>query len=317
MGFRISDVTIFNDAIRHTRLNRFALSELQSAISSGKRLNSLADDPSSAAKVLGLRRAVARIDQFDRNSDSASSMLENTETALSTLTDVLIRLRELAVSADIEDAQFNQIKPEVEQLFSEVLRLANTRINGQYIFGGFVTDTPPFSQAGVFTDGNAALPTITSNGDNEAVMVQIGESAASRIQVNVPGREVFFGALDTVDDVPDGGRVNIFDVVRDLRTALDNPGVPNRPVDLLPQLDQALNQVNQVRGRNGARLNRLEITSNQLSALQASIELQRSKLEDLDIISAISDLQSREATFQASLAVTARVIQPSLLTFLG
>ena len=67
----------------------------------------------------------------------------------------------------------------------------------------------------------------------------------------------------------------------------------------------------------GATLNRLDITKSQLQSLNITLQTQRSAVEDVDIIAAATELASLENSYQASLAVTARVIQPSLLNFLG
>ena len=108
MGYRISDATIFHNAVRNTRLNRFGLSQLQAQLGSGKRLVSMGDDPTSGTRILALRRTDARLDQLDRNIDAARRRLEPTESQLASLSGLLSRLRELAV--DVDGVQ--QISPE-------------------------------------------------------------------------------------------------------------------------------------------------------------------------------------------------------------
>jgi flagellar hook-associated protein 3 FlgL len=319
MPFRVSDATVFDNAVRSTRLNRFALSEIQNQLSSGKRITSLADDPTGASEILGLRRGFARVEQYDRNVEGARTALEPTEAALASLTDVLIRLRELAVSADIETAQFDNIKPEVEQLFDEVFRIASTEVAGRYLFSGFNTDTAPFTKVGSFVDGvvDASVPPepyASYTGDNGVLQIQIGE--ATTVNASITGRVVFFGSSDG-DDTPDTNNVDIFDVIRDFRNRLEDPTGVGAPADVTGNLDAALDQVLRARGSIGATLNRLDITQAQLRSLEATLEAQRSALEDLDLISAATELASLENTYQASLAVTARIIQPSLLDFLG
>ncbi len=314
MAFRISDATLFNNAVRNTRLNRFELSQLQSQFSSGKRVNSVGDDPSAASQILGLRRGLGRIEQFERNIDTARAVLEPTESALASLTDALTRLRELAVSADIEEAEFDQIRVEVEQIFDTVVALANTSVNGRALFGGFVTDALPFTKTGDFSDGADAPPPSTSYiGDNGVFQIQIGESTT--VAANVSGREVFLGSTDG-DDTPDPPNVDILDTIRELRNRLRDPSANGPPAGTLDALDAALDQVLRARGTVGATLNRLDMTHAQLQSLEVTLETHRSSLEDLDIIAAATELQSRENVYQASLAVTARVIQPSLLDFL-
>jgi flagellar hook-associated protein 3 FlgL len=319
MAFRVSDATMFQDAVRFTRLNRYAMSELQNQLSSGKQVNSLGDDVTAATEILGLRRGVAQIEQFDRNIEGARASMEPIEASLSSLTDVIIRLRELAVSADIETGEFDKIKPEVEQLFEEVLRIANTNVGGRYIFAGFDTDSVPFTKVGSFVDGVVDTsvppePYAQYNGDNGVQQIQIGESTT--VNASVTGRVIFFGSSDG-DDTPDGNNVDIFDVIRDFRNRLEDPNTVGIPADVTGSLDAALNQVLQVRGTVGATLNRLDITKSQLQDLKLTLETQRSVIEDLDLIEAATRLANLENTFQASLAVTARIIQPSLLNFLG
>ncbi|MEE9281781.1 MAG: flagellar hook-associated protein FlgL [Myxococcota bacterium] len=321
MPFRISDATIFQTAVRNARLNRFSLAQIQAEIGSGKRINSLADDPSDARRILDLRSASASVAQFRRNVDSARARLEPAEAALASLTDSLTRLRELAVSADIEEPQFDLIKPEVEQLYDEMLQLANTRTTYGFIFGGFVTDAAPFTKVGDFVDGvvdeATPDPDVVYSGDGGIVRIQIGE--ATTIEVNVPGAAVFGGDF-TAPAGTDPGRVDLFDVVREFRNRLEDPtdpafAVPG-PAEVIDDLDTALDQILELRARIGASLNRLDATESRLQSLEIVQEAERSRLEDVDFISASTKLAQRENIYQASLAVTARVLQPSLLDFL-
>jgi flagellar hook-associated protein 3 FlgL len=232
------------------------------------------------------------------------------ESTLSSLTDVLTRLRELAVSADIEQPQFDLIKPEVEQLYDEMLQLANTRTIHGFMFAGFVTDAAPFTKVGNFVDGvvdeATPDPDVVYSGDTGVIRIQIGE--ATTIDVNIPGSAVFEGDFSAPPGT-DPGRVHLFDIVREFRNRLEDPNNPAfaqpGPGEMIDEFDVALEQVLSVRGRIGANLNRL---------VQ---EAERSSLEDLDLIAASTELAQREIIYQASLAVTARVLQPSLLDFLG
>jgi flagellar hook-associated protein 3 FlgL len=106
-------------------------------------------------------------------------------------------------------------------------------------------------------------------------------------------------------------------VVQDLINRLDDPATNGQPVETLDELDAALDQVNRIVGRLGARSNRLETDASKIDSLRVVVERERSLLEDADLIEVITELQSRESTFQATLSVTARIIQPTLLDFLG
>jgi len=311
MTTRIADSIIFASATRGAQLQRSALNALQNQVVTGKRLNSVSDDPRGAARVLSLKSTLERIDQFERNIGLGKATLETTESALNDLGDVLIRVRELAVSADVEEEQFDLIAAEVEQRFSQILGIANTRVGDRFVFGGFVTDSAPVTQTGQFGD---PAPIVAYNGDSGQIFVQADES--SQVQLNVTARELFFGSTDG-DDLADGPRVNIFDVVQDLVNRLRDPDTNGAPVEVLDELDAAIQQTSETLGSVGARANRLDSTVQQLQALRVVAEQERSFVEDADLIEVLTELQTRETALQATLAVSARILQPSLLDFLG
>jgi flagellar hook-associated protein 3 FlgL len=317
MGFRVSDATIFLNALRHTRLNRYRLSQVQDQFGSGKRINSLGDDPGDATRVLGLRRDAARLEQFDRSIESARTRLVPSESQLSSLTDLLSRLRELALAATDPDTQGkrDQIRAEVEERFEELFQIANTRHGDGYLFSGYRTDLPAYTRGSDFPLGvvDAVNPTATYNGDANVQLIRIGE--ASQIEASIPGSVVFEGDFDG-DGATDANRVNLFDTVRELRNRLLDPTTGD-PKAMTGELDLAIQQVVEVRGRIGAMLNRLDTTEDQLGNLKLALETERSAIEDLDPIEASTRLVSHETTYRASLAVTSRVIQPSLLDFLS
>ena len=321
MPFRVSDNNLFETAIRNIQRNRVGLEQLQIRASTGKRINRTSDDPSGASQVLALKNALGRIEQFKRNMDSATASLEAAENTLSGVTNVLIRLRELAVSADTEVAEFNLIQPEVEQQFDELLKLANARSgNKSFIFGGFLNGSAPFTASGGFVEGSPS-PTVTFGGNTGEIRVQVGENAF--LATNLNGREIFTGDVqagdvgfgDTDDNLPDPPRVNIFEVVADFRDALRTQDT-DAIFQVISDFDQAIDQVLNARGISGARLNRVETSKNQLASFELTLQKERSAIEDDDFIRTVTELQTRELTFEASLSITARLLQTSLLDFL-
>ena len=322
MAFRVSDSNLFDSAVRNIQRSRYSLQQLQIRATTGKRINFVSDDPSGATQLLGLRRTLERVEQFQRNIDSARADLEAAEVALSGVTNVLIRVRELAVSADIETAEFDLIQPEIEGQFNELVKLANQR-NGKkaFLFGGFLNSATPFTASGAFVPG-APSPTVSFNGDTGQVQVQIGENAF--LGTNLNGREIFTGDVqagdvgmgDTDDNLPDPPRVDIFEVVGRFRDALRTQDTTTIG-QVITDLDQAMDQVLKARGTTGARLNRLAAARSQLDSLELTFEKERASIEDDDFVRTVADLTQREFTFEASLAITARVLQRSLVDFLS
>jgi flagellar hook-associated protein 3 FlgL len=310
MPFRVTNTTLFNTAIENIRRNQELLGKLQQQAGSGKRLNAVSDDPADAAQLLGLRRTMDRLEQFQSNISAGRANLEATEGALAEISNHLIRLRELAVSADTELEQFDMMLPEVEGIFNEIVRLGNSRSGSGYVFGGYRTMSAPFDASGDFVGvppGNPLPSALLGEID-----LQIGESAT--VTTNLLGASVFKGDSDG-DGSPDAGQVDIFQVVGDFRDALANQD-PDGIFAAIGEIDQALDQVLNSRGIAGARLNRLEVAERQLESLDTTLQLERSAIEDVDFVETITKLTNVENTYQASLAITARILQTDLADFL-
>jgi len=211
----------------------------------------------------------------------------------------------------VETSAFSQIQIEVEALFEQMLQISNARSDRGYLFSGFRSRTAPFSAPLPFNPSGPS-PSVSYNGDIQNVLSQVGET--STLKRNLTGAEVFLDDVNQ-DGIPEPGRVDLFQVLGNLRDALrtqNSAGI----LSSIGELDSAIDQVSTARGIVASRLNRLDITSRQLEDLRVSIESERSSIEDVDFVAAASDLASRESALQASLAVTTRVLQSSLVDFL-
>jgi flagellar hook-associated protein 3 FlgL len=155
----------------------------------------------------------------------------------------------------------------------------------------------------VDNDSGFLIITITqgTDGDKNGMSIIAGENVET--DINVDGEELFLSG------------VNIFEVLRELKTGLeinDSAAIS----DQLGPLDDAFDQILKARANVGAKLNRLEATENHWADFKLNITQMLSDTEDADMIKTMTDLASQEAAYQASLAASARIIQPSLIDFL-
>ncbi len=159
------------------------IAKLQEQLATGKRINKPSDDPAMAARSVELRQASSQLGQYERNTNFAESRLSFEETALTSVSNVLMRVKELALSAstDTVSVQDNDIfRIEVEQQLAELIDYANSRDNsGDYIFAGNKARTTPF---------NSSNP-VTYSGDDESRSIQIG--ANRTVSSSHTGAEVF------------------------------------------------------------------------------------------------------------------------------
>ncbi|MDH5632703.1 MAG: flagellar hook-associated protein FlgL [Gammaproteobacteria bacterium] len=126
------------------------VSQTQLQLATGKRLLTPADDPTGAARILELEKAVAATEQYNVNANAADSRLKLEETALQSIMNAIHRTRELAVQGNnaVNNVESRRaIADEVKQLLAQMLETANTRdANGEYLFSGYQGLTRPFSR---------------------------------------------------------------------------------------------------------------------------------------------------------------------------
>lgn len=148
---RISSQSIRNLFVAQLGIQQAGLSKTQLQVSTGLRFNRPAEDPVAASQSLDLQRALEQNDQFQTNTGLATSRLQLSEGTLSSVTDNLQRVRELAVQAAnaTETAEGRRmIATEVRQRLDAILQLANVQDgNGQYLYAGYSTGVRPFSNS--------------------------------------------------------------------------------------------------------------------------------------------------------------------------
>ena len=110
---------------------------------------------------------------------------------------------------------------------------------------------------------------------------------------------------------------NLFDVLRDLIIALEDPNYDPAAVEAqLQPLTDAAKQIELVRAEGATNYSRLDITENQLARLKTDLEDMLYETENADMVEAILNLQLEETAYQTSLETAARIIQPTLIDFL-
>ena len=151
------------------------LSQTQNQITSNKSFTTAAQNPTAAGAVNNYNQALAQSQQYDTNANSAQTRLSTEDSALSQVQIQLQSLRTLALEANNSSLSTQDraaIATQATQIQNSLLALANTQDgNGEYLFGGFATQTQPFTLSATGA---------TYNGDQGQRQVQIaaGQSVA-------------------------------------------------------------------------------------------------------------------------------------------
>lgn len=156
----------------------------QAQVASGSKLLSPADDPVAAGRVQELERWKLAATQQQRNGDLVASRLALQETALADVTDILQRMKELAVqggNGTYDESPRKMLATEVRTRAEQLLQLANRRTpSGEYLFAGASIGTQPFSRQG---------GAVSYSGDQLSRLVEI--APGQRIADGFAGSDVF------------------------------------------------------------------------------------------------------------------------------
>ncbi len=148
---RITNTMMTNNILLNINRNRETLSMYEEQLSTGKKIQKPSDDPIVAIRALRFRTNVKEITQFKTNSNDAISWASVTEQAVSNVTDIMKRVREIAVQATSDVMNIDNRKnaiTEVEELLEAALNEGNASYAGRHVFSGFKTDIPMvFKQA--------------------------------------------------------------------------------------------------------------------------------------------------------------------------
>jgi flagellar hook-associated protein 3 len=174
------------------------LGEYQKAnleVVSGKKINILSDDPVGIGRVVDLRSSLSNLDQMSKNINTANTWLTGAETALSSVASIADDAKVLAISmnnASMSSAERANAAVQVDGMLGQLLDLANTRVDGQYIFSGTKTDTKPFAF------DNPTNPTTTAySGNAGAFTLKTGKDTS--MAVGYAGDALFDSQTLTVD----------------------------------------------------------------------------------------------------------------------
>ena len=275
--------------------------KLQEQISTGKKINAASDDPVSFSDLALLKARDVRLAQYKRNIDVARQPLTLEDSALKQASNLLTRLKELAIQGSndsLSAADRKLVGIEAKGLTDSLIDLANTKdSNGLPIFGGFKSDNPFQRQV----DGS-----IVYQGDSNKTLQAVGDDA--QVTVGFSGHEVFNRVA-----MGNGPSKSVFEIVTAISDALAAGKTPITPNDdIAKALDHIISQQAEV----GSRLSLLDNAEQKLQDNQTATTAQISILQDTDIEKAVTDLQKKLTTLEAAQTSFVKIAQLSLFNYL-
>ena len=249
--------------------NARGLSTVMQQLSTGKRINSAVDDVAGMAISTRLTSQIRGLNQAVRNSNDGVSLIQTAEGATEQVTNMLQRMRELAVQASNDTNNTNDrsyLNLEFQQLTSQIGNIAgNTQWNGANVLdqtGG---------TSGVFN-------------------FQVGANSGQTISITLPNMTTAStGVLSTIS----GQSI----------TSTTSSG------SALSAIITALDSVSRERSNMGAVISRLQFTSDNLANVSTKAQESLSRIQDTDYSQATTELAKRNIIQQAAQAMLAQANQ--------
>ena len=240
-------------------------------LSSGERINRAGDDASGLAVSEKMRSQIRGLNQASKNILNGVSFIQTTEGYLQETTDILQRVRELAVQSAngiYSDEDRMQIQVEVSQLVAEVDRIAS-----QAQFNGMNMLTGRFAE-----------------GTDNVMQFQIGANMDQNARV-------FIGTMSAQDLGLKGARGN------DEQISNATPELANA---VLGSVDAALTTVAKQRADLGAYQNRFEMAAKGVDIAAENTQAAESRIRDTDMASEIVEYTKNSILTQAGTAMLAQ-----------
>ena len=244
-------------------------------LSSGEKINRAGDDASGLAVSEKMRAQIRGLNQASQNCSNGISFIQTTEGYLQETTDIMQRIRELAVQSSngiYSEEDRMQIQVEISALVSEVDRVASAaQFNGMNML-----------------TGRFAQPT-GENVVTASMWFHIGANMDQRVQV-------FIGTMSAA-------ALGVRELGSEEKLSLATPEDANRAIGTI---DEALKKINKQRADLGAYQNRLELTVKGLDIGAENLQASESRIRDTDMASQMVEFTKNSVLQQAGTAMLAQ-----------
>jgi flagellin len=273
-----NNITAMN-TYRQYSVNSSNTNKAMEKLSSGSRINRAADDAAGLSISEKMRSQIRGLTQGTRNAQDGTSFIQTAEGALSEVSDMLTRMKELSVQVEngtysVEDQ--TNIGSEMKALGKAVSDIyTNTKFNGTAVFG-----TQTASTAGLLADNTGAAT---------AASFVYGENGGQSVTV-LAAKTTALNALTTETADADGltsGASNATAVTSDL-------------------VEAAISEVDTTRAGYGALQNQLEHASNNMATTKENLQSAESRIRDVDMAEEMTTYTKNNILLQASQAMLAQ-----------
>jgi flagellar hook-associated protein 3 FlgL len=293
---RITTLMTTNSILGEINQAQNALANTEQELSSGKTINEPSDNPYGASLAVQLNGQLSQLKDYNNNITDGQAWTQTATSALNSIQQSVQRAQELVTEAGngtMSQSDLADIGDEINQLVSGIQSDANTQYNGQYVFSGSATSTPPYDASGNY------------QGSTTMVTRQIGPNSTATVSVDlssVLGTSSSTGLLSQLTNIAN--------------QLTSGSGTSALNTTDLTQLQNGLNSLSTLQTQLGTTTDQLTMASSTISDMQTSVTSDLSNDEDANMATTETTYSNEEAAFQAALQAGAQIVQTSLMNFL-
>jgi flagellar hook-associated protein 3 FlgL len=299
-------VTVSSLALAQTLTDQLSsqetsIAQLQQQLATGKVLNQPSDNPAAVTQVLALSGQASQLTSWQTNADTATSWLgtanETANSALESMQSAQSLLLQSLNQGAQDPTTYKALGAQLQGVVNNLLSLSNTQYEGRPIFAGTSASPQAYDTAGNYL----------GNGDTPTVVIGPGSGAGQTVGMSVPGTTMF-GV----------GASNVFATLTAAVTALSSGAPTSANLSAaLSALTTNIATAQQASAVLGDSSQEVASTTSALTTQVASVQSDQADLEDVNIATVTTQLDSEMTNYQAALWAASQAIPETLVKFVA
>jgi flagellar hook-associated protein 3 FlgL len=277
-------------------------------VTSGNVADNYAGYGTQVSLMEAARSAGARVTAYQKATDQASTQTDLQDTQIGSLADLASQLRQTLTTV-VANNDGSTLMTEVNSIFQSASQVLNAQdANGNYIYGGGNDSTPPFTATSL-TD-LAALPNVSDAFANGTQKLSVAVADGQTVQIGQVASDMGTDLMTTL-----AGIANYVSSNGSLSTTMTG-AQSNYLSTQIGAATTAATNLNNVLAANGAAFNQLKDASDNQASLSTMYTGFVSDIQNVDMPTAITQLNQNQVALQAALQVTAQLQNVSLLNYM-
>jgi flagellar hook-associated protein 3 FlgL len=296
---RVVPSELYTDLLSNLQVDQQNVNQAVEEASSGLSVNTLSDYPVAAGELVINRAQLADVDQFSYSVSTVQGSLNTADSALNSVVSSLTQAISVGTEAGggtLSSSELQALAQQITQIQQQVVGLANTTYQGNYVFAGTAVTTQPYVSSATSPSG------IKYVGNPNTNNVEVGEGQTATI--NLPGSQIF-----------DASGADVFQSLTDLSNAIQS-GNQNSVSSAISEVQSSLNNVIAQRSLYGDTLQQLNSDSTNLTQEQLTLQQFQTSLIGANAAQVATNLSQAQTTLQAAIEAVGQISQDSLLNYI-